>query len=152
MPKINHLSNFKSLQLTTWVKVDILIRDDLRQEGVEIAIGYQLPAKLLALLLLVIQETLDDGIENGMHHLMITRRVASHFAIPDFSERGHVSRGEDRPFEQAVLQLRQAVRINILTDRRRLIVGFERFVDVLFLIGEIEDEGKRLSGRDAVEP
>ena len=73
-------------------------------------------------------------------------------AIPDFGEGGYIGGREYRPFKQAVLQLRKAMRIGVLTNRRRLIVGFERLIDVIFLVGEIEDEGARFAERDAVEP
>ena len=108
-----------------------MVGDDLRQEGVEVPVGFQLAAELLPLFFLPLFESPDDGVEDGVHHAVIAPRVLPPGAVPDLGERGHVGGREDRPFEQAVLQLRQAVRIGVLPHGCRLVVGLERLADVL---------------------
>ena len=55
-----------------WLRV--LVRDDLAQEGVEVAKGLNLAPQFLGLGLVVLQqlgEALDCGVENGVHRLMV---------------------------------------------------------------------------------
>ena len=52
---------------------------------------------------LAILETMNDSIEDGVHHAMIAHRVVALGAIPDVGEGGYIGGREDCPFEQAVL-------------------------------------------------
>ena len=110
----------------------------MREEGVQIPVGGELPAKLLLLVLLVIVETLYYRIQQGIHHTVVAGRVFALGPVPDLRKGIHIGRCKNGPFQQLVLQLGKAVWVGILTYRRCLVVGLERLVDIVFFVGEIQ--------------
>ena len=133
------------------LKLAVLVRYHLREEGVEVAERRQNAPVLLALFLSKLLDPLNRPVHDRIHRLVVGLGMLAPPPIPDLSEVGDILRRDDAGLQYLVLELVEALRVSVLADRRRLVVRLESCVDILFLVREVEDEGAGLAGGSSVE-